>query len=135
MGCLLTTLMFLIIMAFCCCVWNIGINLKKGSFISFQPNSEEKLVIKCYWDIISKQTLFTVKNPLLQLVKIYRMILVYLSLTGKTVLLWMLTFVSWFNHGRVFYKFKPLNIRIKMIFFELLLQWKLSFIRLYTQVI
>ena len=31
----------------------------------------------------------------------------------------IVTFVSWFNHGRVFKKFKPLNIRIKMIFTEL----------------
>ena len=29
------------------------------------------------------------------------------------------------SHGRIFNKFKPMNIRIKMIFFELLLQQKL----------
>ena len=38
------------------------------------------------------------------------------------------------NHGRIFHKFKPLNIWIKMIFIELLLQRKFSFIRVYTQV-
>ena len=58
-----------------------------------------------------------------------------MSLTDKTVRLWTLTFVSWFNHGRVFNKFKPLKIRIKMIFNEFLLQRKLSFIRVYTEVI
>mgnify|MGYP001795147020 CR=1 FL=1 len=35
-------------------------------------------------------------------------------------------------NGFVFNKFKPLNIWIKMIFFYLLLQQKLSFIRVYT---
>ena len=62
---------------------------------------------------INKRPSFTVKNPHLQLVRIDHVISVYLPLTGKTVRLWTLTFVSWFNHGRVFNKFKPLNIWIK----------------------
>ena len=50
----------------------------------------------------------------------------------------MLAFVSWFNpwleNGQVFNKFKPPNIRIKMIFIRLLLKKNLSFIIDYTQV-
>ena len=51
----------------------------------------------------------------------------------------MLTFVScfhpWLENGQVFKKFKSLNIWITMIFIELLLQRKLLFIWVYTQVI
>ena len=81
------------------------------------------------------QPSFTVKNPRLQLVKTDHVISVYQSLTGKTVRLWTLIFVSSFNHGRVFNKFKPLNIWIKITFIELLLPRKLPFIGENTQVI
>ena len=70
---------------------------------------------------INKQLSFIVKIPRLQLFKIDHVISVYLSLVGKIVRLLKLTFVSWFNHGRVFNNFKPLNIWIKMTFIELLL--------------
>ena len=93
------------------------------------------IFIYCTLTTFNMQSLFTVKNPHLQLAKIDHVILCYLSLTSKTMWLWTLTFVSWFNYGQVFNKFKSLNIQIKMIFTELLLQWKLSFIRLYNQVI
>ena len=63
------------------------------------------------------------------MVKIDHVILVYQLLTCKIVQLWTLIFVSWFNHGRVFVKFKPLN---QMNFIELLLQRKLPFIRVHT---
>ena len=43
-----------------------------------------------------------------------------------------LCLISWFNHGQLFNKFKPLNIWIKIIFIELLLERKLSFIRVLT---
>ena len=69
------------------------------------------------------------------MVKIDRVISVYLSLTSKTMRLWTLTFVSCFYHGWVFNKFTPLKISIQMIFTELLLQRKLSFLRVDTQVI
>ena len=73
-------------------------------------------VISGLFSSFNKHPSLTVKNLRLQLVKMDHVILVYLSLTGKTVRLWTLTFVSWFNHSRVFNKFKPLNIWIKMIF-------------------
>ena len=77
-------------------------------------------------ELIIKQPSCIVKSLCLQLVKVYHMILVYLPLTGMIMQLLMLTFVFLFNHGRVFSKLKPLYIRIKITFFELLLQRKLS---------
>ena len=75
------------------------------------------------------------KNPRLQLVKIDHVISVYLSLTGKTVRLWTLTFVSWFNHGQDSINSNLWIYKSKVIFIDLLLQRKLSFIREHTQVI
>ena len=72
-----------------------------------------KIALRFWSEGFNKLPSFTVKEPCAQLVKIDRVISVYLSLTGKTVWLEIITFVSWFNHGRVFIKFKPLNIWIK----------------------
>ena len=62
--------------------------------------------------MFNEQLSFTVKIPRLLLVKINLVILVYLPLTGRTLRLWTLDFVSWYNHGQVFSEFKPLNIWI-----------------------
>ena len=66
------------------------------------------------------------------MVKINDVIPGYLSLTGKTMRQKIVTYVSWFNYGRAFKKFKPLPVSTKIIFIEFLLQRKLSFIRVYT---
>ena len=78
-----------------------------------------------------KQPSFTVKNPRRQLVKIYHVISVYLSLTDTAVH----KKIIYCTYGRVLQKFKLQSISTKIILIELLLQRKLSFIKENNQVI